>query len=271
MSRRGRKAKAGSLVRLLDLPADAQKGYGLFDDCHGEQASEFAQRLKSNALAHYGCAGPEFVAQLAQLLRTQPDFKRVLRERIDSVQQQLLPEFGTVDGQVQRAARHFAIVAVAGEYACKVLGLPWEEDEPISAARACFAAWMSQRGGVVSHELIMAKTALRDAIEMHGESRFVRLHGLSDDSLKDTQSHLICDRLGFRYDLEGKPVWGFLSSGLREVLQGLGGFHTLVAKLVEQGVILRRPAPHRIPFEKKINGEKLRLYVVPHSALLEDE
>jgi hypothetical protein len=101
---RGRKVKAGSLVRLLDLPADAQKGYGLFDDCHGEQASEFAQRLKSNALAHYGCAGPEFVAQLTQLLRTESDFKRVLRDRIDCVQQQLLPEFGTVDGQVQRAA-----------------------------------------------------------------------------------------------------------------------------------------------------------------------
>jgi len=268
---RGRKVKAGSLVRLLDLPADAQKGYGLFDDCHGEQASEFAQHLKSNALAHYGCAGPEFVAQLAQLLRTEPDFKRVLRDRIDSVQQQLLPEVGTVDGQVQRAARHFAIVAVTGEYARKLLGLTWAEDEPISAARACFAAWMSQRGGAVSHELIMAKTALRDAIEMHGESRFVRLHGLSDDSPKDTQSYLIRDRLGFRYDLEGKPVWGFLPSGLREVLGGLGGFHTLVAKLVEQGVILRRPPPHRIIFDKKINGEKLRLYVVPHSALLEDE
>jgi len=268
---RGRKVKAGSLVRLLDLPADAQKGYGLFDDCHGEQASEFAQHLKSNALAHYGCAGPEFVAQLAQLLRTEPDFKRVLRDRIDSVQQQLLPEVGTVDGQVQRAARHFAIVAVTGEYARKLLGLTWAEDEPISAVRACFAAWMSQRGGAVSHELIMAKTALRDAIEMHGESRFVRLHGLSDDALEDTQSQLIRDRLGFRYDLKGEPVWGFLPSGLREVLGGLGGFHTLVAKLVEQGVILRRPPPHRITFDKKINGEKLRLYVVPHSALLEDE
>src|SRR3974390_3156253 len=268
---RGRKVKAGSLVRLLDLPADAQKGYGLFDDCHGEQASEFAQHLKSNALAPYGGAGPKLVAQLAQLLRTEPDFKRVLRDRIDSVQQQLLPEVGTVDGQVQRTARHFAIVAVTGEYARKLLGLTWAEDEPISAVRACFAAWMSQRGGAVSHELIMAKTALRDAIEMHGESRFVRLHGLSDDALEDTQSQLIRDRLGFRYDLKGEPVWGFLPSGLREVLGGLGGFHTLVAKLVEQGVILRRPPPHRITFDKKINGEKLRLYVVPHSALLEDE
>ena len=66
-------------------------------------------------------------------------------------------------------------------------------------------------------------------------------------------------------------MWGFLPSGLREVLQGLGVFNTLVAKLAEQGVILRRPAPHRVTFDKKINGEKLRLYVVPHSALLEDE
>jgi hypothetical protein len=63
---RNRKAKAGSLVRLIDVPADAGKDFGLFEDCHGQPAADFAHSLKSNALSHYGWAGPEFVAYLAR-------------------------------------------------------------------------------------------------------------------------------------------------------------------------------------------------------------
>jgi hypothetical protein len=62
---RGRKAKAGQLVRLLDVPADSGKGRGLFDDCQGGPAAEFAQRLRVNAMTTYGTAGPAFVAHLA--------------------------------------------------------------------------------------------------------------------------------------------------------------------------------------------------------------
>jgi putative DNA primase/helicase len=47
---RGRRAKAGQLVRLVDLPADANKGLGLFDDCYGNPAADFAQRLRTNAI-----------------------------------------------------------------------------------------------------------------------------------------------------------------------------------------------------------------------------
>jgi putative DNA primase/helicase len=55
---RGRRAKAGQLVRLIDVPADANKGFGLFDDCHDSPAAEFAQRLRTNAMTYYGSAGP---------------------------------------------------------------------------------------------------------------------------------------------------------------------------------------------------------------------
>ena len=44
---RGRRAKAGQEVRVIDIPADAGAGLGLFEELHGVSgAAEFAKRLK---------------------------------------------------------------------------------------------------------------------------------------------------------------------------------------------------------------------------------
>jgi putative DNA primase/helicase len=59
---RGRKARAGQLVRMLDIPADRNLGFGAFD--HGEpdgDAGALAKAFKHVAKSAYGMAGPEFV------------------------------------------------------------------------------------------------------------------------------------------------------------------------------------------------------------------
>ena len=243
---RGRKAKAGSLVRLIDIPADPGKGHGLFDDCHGGPPAELAQRLKAAALSDYGLAGPAFVTQIAHLIARNPQAKTALREHIDAVQKELLQDMGGEDGQVIRVARHFAVVAVAGDSARVALGLPWNDGEPISAARICLKAWMSQRGGSGSQELLTAITALRDAVETHGQSRFQRLHGVDDvddNAVEIGGNYPIRDLLGYRFDLQGEAVWAFTPAGLKEVLQGIGDLQTLVGGLVDLGIIRQGPPP----------------------------
>src|SRR5262249_16549113 len=79
---RSRKAKAGSLVRLIDVPADPGKGHGLFDHCNGTPSAEIADRLKAAALSHYGLAGPAFIAYLTNAVALNPQFKAQLVERI---------------------------------------------------------------------------------------------------------------------------------------------------------------------------------------------
>jgi Domain of unknown function (DUF927) len=91
---RGRKAKAGQLVRLLDVPADSGKGRGLFDDCQGGPAAEFAQRLRVNAMTTYGTAGPAFVAHLAH------SFGQDLKQ----CKSHCMQEIGGSEGQVTRAS-----------------------------------------------------------------------------------------------------------------------------------------------------------------------
>ena len=266
---RGRKAKAGSLVRLIDIPADPGKGYGLFDNCDSETPAELAQRLKTAALSHYGLAGPAFVVHLTNSVARDPQFKAALRERINLIQKSVLKGIDTADGQVIRVARHFAVVAVAGDLARVSLNLPWDEEELVSAPRICLKAWMSQRGGSGPQEILTAITALRDAVEIHGQAQFGHLHGLDENAFEDSNSHPIRDLLGFRFELEGETVWGFTTAGLKEVLRGVGDFQTLVSGLVKLSIVRRGPG--RIQTEKKIGGKKWRLYAVIYSSLFKDD
>jgi putative DNA primase/helicase len=260
---RGRKAKAGQLIRLLDIFADAGKGNGLFDDCHGEPPAQFAQRLRASAMTYYGIAGPEFVNYMAHSFGSDPtEAKAELRMRVDSWQKQLLQGVVGSDGQVTRAARYFAILAVAGELAQVGLDLPWAEGESFSAARTCFTAWLTQRGGSDPQEILTAITALREAIEIHGQARFQHLNGLIEDEFENTNTHPLRDMLGYRFVWQHETVWGFTSAGLKEVLRGVGEIGTLVTALAERGLI-RRGSARRLQIEKKIGGYKRRLYAVP--------
>src|SRR3712207_8916414 len=61
----GHKPKAGQLLRVIDIPADAGWGFGLFDDPHGQQPGAFAKLLKDASDRFYGTAGLAFVDALA--------------------------------------------------------------------------------------------------------------------------------------------------------------------------------------------------------------
>src|SRR5262249_59210817 len=61
----GRKARAGQLVRLLDVPAERGKGFGVFDNggLDGDAAT-LAKAIKRAATTAYGAARPAFMRQL---------------------------------------------------------------------------------------------------------------------------------------------------------------------------------------------------------------
>jgi putative DNA primase/helicase len=168
------------------------------------------------------------------------------------------------EGQVTRVARYFAVVAVAGDLARAALNLPWNDGEPISAARKCFKAWMTKRGGPDPQEILSAITAC-EVIEVHGLARFQHLNGISDDAIEGMNNHPVRDQLGYCFTLQGAIVWGFTTTGIKEVLRGIGDTTTLVAGLADRG--LTRRGAERLQIEKKIGGTKRRLYAVPDSSL----
>jgi putative DNA primase/helicase len=139
----GKGARAGQLVRVVDVPADAGKGLGAFEDTKGVEPAEFAELLKNAALRMYGTAGPLFVEGLA---RMREEVEATAPAHIRAITQKLLQGIPDPDGQARRVAARFALVAVAGEWALKLLNLPWREGEAEHAATIGFQAWRATRG-----------------------------------------------------------------------------------------------------------------------------
>lgn len=168
---RGRRASAGQFVRVVDVPADAEAGYGLFEDLHGQPSADaFARELKVAASRNYGTAAREFIRRVT----LDPDS---VRDAVVGYRSEFLTHYCPTDasGQVKRVADRFALVAASGELAIAFGLLPWAPGAAESAAGACFCAWTNGRGGVEAAEVVGGIAQVRHFIELHGESRFTSL------------------------------------------------------------------------------------------------
>jgi 5S rRNA maturation endonuclease (ribonuclease M5) len=111
---RGRKARAGQLVRMLDIPADRGFGFGAFDNGGPtNNAAKLADLFKQAAITAYGTAGPEFVRRV--IAECPEEIGKTVREMIATFVSRNVPRDS--DGQVTRAAQRLGLIAAAGELA----------------------------------------------------------------------------------------------------------------------------------------------------------
>lgn len=220
-----RRHTAGQSVRIVDIPADAGEGLGAFEYLHGHKDGHtFAQKLKEAARAAYGHPLRAYLKALAE----QRDSLSWLAEEVDRFATTLCPPFA--DGQVQRVARRFALVAIAGEFASRMRILPWCTAKCLEAAEACFAAWLDNRGGIESSETREGLAQVRRFFEAHGSSRFEDLsHGGEDK---------IVNRAGFKKKTtDGSFEYYVLPQVFREEV--CNGFNPvdICRALVERGLL----------------------------------
>lgn len=194
---RGRRVAAGQMVRILDIPADADRGYGSFDyvPLGFADAKAFADHLKAGSVEAYGTAGRALIKALVQ--NRSDDVADALLKGMASWSETQCPE--KADGQVRRAADRFALVASAGEFAISAGVLPWKQGEASAAAARLFADWITARGGIEPAETAAGISQVRRFIEAFGESRFASLGGDED--------RVIPNRAGFRRGFGGEREW----------------------------------------------------------------
>ena len=184
---------------MADIPADAGASMGAFEHIHGHASpAAFAAHLTREAQACYGAPGLAFVEWAAGEWGTLP---RRLRDGVQALVTQWAPPGAS--GQVHRVAARFALVAMAGELATASGLTGWDASESEWAARTCFEAWLSARGGAGNGEVRQMLRQVRRFLESHGEGRFTWWHRAADDHNAKT-----LQRAGFRrmVDSEGKPV-----------------------------------------------------------------
>lgn len=258
MAAGGIEAKAGQLVRILDVPVTG--AYGVFETLHGrESGGVLSDEVRNMAATHYGHAGPLFVGALIRNLAD--------GLRLADLLSPLLDRFGRLGDQERRAARAFALCALAGELAIEWGVVPWAAGEPTNAALHAFRLWRNQWGAPgrsAEHAGILR--AVADFIDRHGDSRFSSIAGTAE----------VRDRAGWwKGDEQGeRRLYLFTSGGLREAAKGYD-FTRVLRALDEAGAISDRDAGGNGKRTKKtrIHGAKdpLPLYHIDRSQLEGDE
>lgn len=237
---------AGMTVRVIDLRADAGAGMGLFEELHGSKdPATFAQELKAAAGKYYGTAARAWITIIAK----DPE---AIRAQIGKLRQQFVKQVVPegADGQVERVAKIFALLAAAGELATAEGITGWPQGEAVQAARRCFKDWVRERGGIGSNEVADARQRIEETIQVDGRAKFQHWHWNGSDRIQ------VLNRMGFRKSLEDteadetKLTYYFMPSPLKNLLSGLD-FRTVIAGLVEIGVITSH------------NGKPYKTYKVP--------
>ena len=268
----GKRAMAGQAVRVVEIPADAGAGLGIFDTVHGfGGGAELAEHLRLAADRQCGHAGRAFLERVtAQLDRC--------RGLILQARQMFTAERCPTgaDGQVQRVCGRFALVAAAGELAIMLGVLPWAQGEAENAAARCFQDWLQRRGGTVPAEIVAGIRQVRLFLEQHGSSRF-ELAWLTDDHRHvageeaEASIRRTINRAGFRRaDAENNWTYYVLPEcWAAEVCKGFD-HHAIARALADRG-FLQKGDGRNLTASVRVPGVgKTRLYAVT-SALLAGE
>jgi putative DNA primase/helicase len=185
--------KGGANVRLINIPADAGKGMGIFEDIHGSSdAASFAKELASSSKSYYGTALPAFLRSLMTDLDAAMDSVRDMMNQFTRDRNGL----AQAAPEVHRALRRFALVAAAGELATRFGITGWGQGDAMWAATVCFEAWLKERGGSTSSDMDAAVRQVQAFVEAHGPGRFQPLR-VEHNKYGDPIGQRVLNRAGF--------------------------------------------------------------------------
>jgi hypothetical protein len=249
---RGRKPRAGQLVRMLDIPAT--RAFGVFDRPVPEgDAAAFAKRCKLAATSAYGTAGPAFVHSIIAENVAGGDVRSMVA---DFVAAEVPPG---ADGQIDRAAQHLGLIMAAGELASAFGLTGWRSGEARDAAAWALKEWIKARGGTEAAEVRQAIKQVRLMIEAHGESRF--------QSLDDLDTKPVPNRLGWCKGAGREREWWVPPESWRaECCAGLDP--QFVARVLAEHRMLRRQGGNTLQCTVNLGGDhRARAYVLTSAIL----
>lgn len=248
-------ADAGIHVRLLDIPADAGAGLGIFENLHEFQsAAELADHIREAARTNYGTASRAFLAELARNRRDAPD---ELRAIIDATCDEFAAAFvpAKAVGQVQRAARRLGLIAAAGRLAAAWGVVPWSDDEAFNACGVAFTAWLSERGGTGQKEDQEALRQVRAYLLAHGETRF-------QTTKIDLNERPVINRAGWkRYTPKLEVEWLITPEAWAEICKGFDPKRVL--EIGDREGWLARGEGRNLTTKVSIGGHgRMRVYII---------
>jgi uncharacterized protein (DUF927 family) len=228
----GKRITAGADVRLLNIPADAGTGLGLFENLHGApSAREFADRLMEAGTLYYGHAQRAFLQLLVADYR---NLVAQVRQIMNAFVADVLPKGASPE--VGRALQRVALIVAAGEIATQLKITGWGSGEASHAGRCCFSAWLNERGGAGSFDTEAAIRQVRIFLERNGSSRFQPTTTRHDRSGDEIQERVI-DRAGFWRDSDGDREYLVFPQVFRKEVCAGYNYMMVAAELQKRGYL----------------------------------
>ena len=180
LAKKNIRMQGGQTVRLVDIPADAGQGFGLFEDLHGFRDSKtFADALQEAAKKDYG----HVLRQWVKVLANDSAVSAWIQGRRKAKPNPIFFQEGA-SGQLYRVADYFLLCALAGEAVAQAGIVPWPPGEAIRAAQICFNDWIARRrGGSLEDAEDLAILSHYDRfMTLNGSSRFQNCDDEEDEA-----------------------------------------------------------------------------------------
>ena len=249
----GKTTAAGMEVRILELPADAGTGLGMWEALHDlSDGKALSDALNDATGREHGTAAPVFLAALVADPETAKQTARAIMARFE-----LASVPANASGMARRAGHRFALIAAAGELARAAGVLPWPEGEAERAAGAMFRAWAAARGGVGASEDAKAIQAVRDFIERN-PARFEPW-----DVVDPLELRPAINRAGWRRIEGGAREYLLIAAAWSEIASGAGLDPRRIAKaMTVAGLLIQGTGGKSAQSIQPPRADRTRLYVV---------
>lgn len=162
----------GHLVRLLDIPAAVENGYGVFHAVpSGFSPQTLSHYLKDAAQQYHGVVMMRFLDILTGAYSHSVDCLRNLAGQFKA------DVITTLDAPSERVCEYFALAAAAGELAISNNLLPWRTGHAMDAAHYAYRMWLDNYRGASKPLRVQVMDRLYSVLEHYGESKFLPYQG----------------------------------------------------------------------------------------------
>ena len=143
MDRQKKDIQTGANVRMATIEACPEGGYGVFETLPKEvEARALAESFSENGAKYYGTAGVDFMRAFIDDIHQRGGVEAMKAHIAEKMKEWIEAHAKNCNPQIQRVAKRFALVAVAGELATEYDVLPWAVGEASQFASLCFKSFV---------------------------------------------------------------------------------------------------------------------------------
>lgn len=249
-----KKAKAGQLLRLIDISTDE----GIIQDPHDMEPCDFADSLKRNCAENYGQAGPEFLRELIDRDDSEQVLLAIIGAYDDHKKELMRPN---LEAEQARAMNRFVMVLIAGIVAVDLGIIPLTEDDIRDAVCKVRDIWLHSTK--LLSDSARAVLDVRDFIDKN-DIRFEPMLGSNDFF-----DHSKVNQAGYTLNHNGEQIYLFTDAAFREACNGVSPARVCAELKALNFLHQNNPGKNKSRFQIK-GGEKRPFYAVKKTILSYD-